>query len=59
MSLTPASDALRADHRRIEVPLDALLAALRELTANRFPELRRNRLTKPDATGKQIAHSAS
>ncbi len=41
MSLMPASDALRADHRRIEVPLDALLAALRQLTAADLPEVRR------------------
>jgi hemerythrin-like domain-containing protein len=41
MSLTPVSDALRADHRRIEVPLDALLIALVELGAERLPEVRR------------------
>ena len=41
MSLTPASDSLRADHRRIEVHLDALLAALLQFSADRLPEVRR------------------
>jgi len=41
MSLTPVSDVLRADHRRIEVHLDALLAALGELGAERLLEVRR------------------
>lgn len=41
MSLTSASDSLRADHRRIEVHLDALLAALLQFSAERLPEVRR------------------
>lgn len=41
MSLTPASDSLRADHRRIEVHLDGLLAALLQFSADRLPEVRR------------------
>lgn len=41
VSATPASDVLRADHRRIEEHLDRLLAALNHLTLARLPEVRR------------------
>ena len=40
MSATPASDALRADHRHIEEHLDPLLQALLHLTPERVREVR-------------------
>lgn len=39
---TPASDLLRADHRKIEKHLDSLLDALKHLSAGRLPEIRRD-----------------
>ncbi len=41
MSATPASDALRAGHRRIEASLDPLLEALLHLTPAGVEEVRR------------------
>lgn len=40
MSTTPASDLLRADHRRIEQHLDRMLDALLHLSSARLPDLR-------------------
>lgn len=39
---TPASDLLRAEHRKMEKHLDALLEALKHLNAERVPEIRRH-----------------
>jgi hemerythrin-like domain-containing protein len=41
MSETPASDLLRACHRKMETHLDALLDALKHLEAKRVPDIRR------------------
>jgi hypothetical protein len=41
MSTTPASDYLRADHRKIEGHLDPLLDALVYLTPARVDDVRR------------------
>ncbi|MEK7405656.1 MAG: hemerythrin domain-containing protein [Acidobacteriota bacterium] len=40
MSLTPASDSLRAEHRRIEAYLDQLLAAVHQISEARLAGLR-------------------
>lgn len=40
MRLTPASDSLRDDHRRIEAQLDRLLAGVNQLTEARLGEVR-------------------
>jgi hemerythrin-like domain-containing protein len=42
MSNTAASDLLRADHRKMEKHLDALLDALKHLGAGRVAEIRRD-----------------
>jgi hemerythrin-like domain-containing protein len=42
MSDTAASDLLRADHRKMEKHLDALLDALKHLSAERVAEIRRD-----------------
>ncbi|MBI2815824.1 MAG: hemerythrin domain-containing protein [Acidobacteria bacterium] len=41
MSDAPASDLLRADHRVFEIHLDAMLDALKHLTAERVSDIRR------------------
>ena len=41
MSDTPASDLLRAAHRTMETHLDGLLAALKNLSADRVADIRR------------------
>lgn len=52
LSPTPASDSLRADHRKIEGQLDSMLDALLHLTPGRVSDVRRHfreicRLTAP------------
>jgi len=52
LSPTPASDSLRADHRKIESHLDSMLDALLHLTPDRVDDIRRHlheigRLTAP------------
>ena len=42
MSDTPASDLLRAAHRTMETHLDSLLAALKQLGADRVGDIRRD-----------------
>ncbi len=39
---TPASDLLRADHRKMEKHLDSLLLALKHLSAERVADIRRD-----------------
>ena len=42
MNHTPASDLLRADHRKIETYLDTMIFALKHLTPDRVGDIRRD-----------------
>jgi len=51
MNNTPASDLLRADHRKIETYLDSMILALKHLTADRVTGIRQDFIAIQRVTG--------